>query len=53
MIADLEGDTDHATLIHMALSSLLLRTSDEDELDVRDGRALTLRSLVVFWWKKA
>ena len=40
MIADLEGDTDHATLIHMALSSLLLRTSDEDELDVRDGEGI-------------
>lgn len=40
MIADLGGDGEHDVIIHMALSSLLLRTSDEDELDVRDGEGI-------------
>ena len=40
MIAELNGDQDPASLVHMALASLLLRTSDEDELDVREGEGI-------------
>ena len=32
--------TDHASIIHVVLASLLLRTSDDEDLDVRDGEGI-------------